>query len=190
MAVFSRSNNIILADPQAMFRAGTAKLLAKERDLRIVAQCTDLERMYSAITTSPGSTVLFATSLQPDLPRLCILLETTGSRGIAIAENNDIADPYLQKGFSGVVFRSVNGPTLVECVHQVSAGGIWAPLQLMETGSTGDDLVGYCAQGRLTSLEMQSLSRVAVGPCRRLRVGIGERARLFGSRLEYACANL
>ena len=47
-------NKIILADSQAIFRAGTAKVLAMDEDLRIIAQCTDLERMYHAITTFPA----------------------------------------------------------------------------------------------------------------------------------------
>ena len=63
-------NKIILADSQAIFRAGTAKVLAMDEDLRIIAQCTDLERMYHAITTFPGSIVLFAASLRPDFARL------------------------------------------------------------------------------------------------------------------------
>ena len=47
-------NKIILADSQAIFRAGTAKVLAMDEDLRIIAQCTDLERMYHAVSTFPG----------------------------------------------------------------------------------------------------------------------------------------
>src|SRR5208283_4826152 len=102
-------NKIILADSQAIFRAGTAKVLAMDEDLRIIAQCTDLERMYHAITTFPNSIVLFAASLQPDFTRLGMLLETTSSRGIVIAENNENAASYMQQGFRGVVFRSVTG---------------------------------------------------------------------------------
>ena len=98
-------NKIILADSQAIFRAGTAKVLAMDEDLRIIAQCTDLDRMHHAITTFPGSIVLFAASLRPDLTQLRILLESTGSRGIVIAENNETAGGYLQLGFRGVVFR-------------------------------------------------------------------------------------
>ena len=48
-------NKIILADSQAIFRAGTAKVLATDEDMRIIAQCTDLDRMHHAITTFPGS---------------------------------------------------------------------------------------------------------------------------------------
>ncbi len=34
-------NRIILADNQAIFRAGAARVLALEDDMRIVAQCED-----------------------------------------------------------------------------------------------------------------------------------------------------
>ena len=112
-------NKLILADSQAIFRAGTAKVLAMNEELRIIAQCTDLDRMYHAITTFPGSIVLFAASMRPDLTRLRMLLETMGSRGVVIAENNEPASAYLQQGFRGVVFRNVTGPSMVECVHRV-----------------------------------------------------------------------
>jgi len=92
-------NKIILADSQAIFRAGTAKVLAMNEELRIIAQCTDLDRMHHAITTFPGSIVLFAAALRPDLTRLRLLLDDANSRGIVIAENNEVAATYLQQGF-------------------------------------------------------------------------------------------
>ena len=56
-------NKIILADSQVIFRAGTAKVLAMDEDLHIVAQCGDVERMMHAVTTFPGAIVLFASEL-------------------------------------------------------------------------------------------------------------------------------
>ena len=93
-------NKVILADSQAIFRAGTAKVLAMDEDLRIIAQCSDLERMYHAISTFPDSIVLFAASLRPDFPRLHMLLETTGSRGIVIAENTENDEQLSAAGVS------------------------------------------------------------------------------------------
>ena len=107
-------NKVILADSQAIFRAGTAKVLAMDEDMRIIAQCTDLDRMMHAISTFPGSIVVLAASLRPDMARLRSLLETSGSRGIVIAENNESASAFMQQGFRGVVFRNVTGPSLVE----------------------------------------------------------------------------
>ena len=156
-------NKIILADSQAIFRAGTAKVLAMDEDLRIIAQCTDLERMYHAITTFPGSIVLFAASLQPEFARLAMLLETTNSRGIVVAENSESAAGYVQQGFRGVVFRNVSGPSLVECVRRVAAGDTWMPTQAVPVESPEDDLVGARVRDRLTPKEMRIVALIVQG---------------------------
>ena len=156
-------NKIILADSQAIFRAGTAKVLAMDEDLRIIAQCTDLERMYHAITTFPSSIVVFAASLHPDFARLGLLLETTGSRGIVVAENNENAAAYLQQGFRGVVFRSVTGPALVECVRRVAAGDTWLPTQVVQPELPEDDMVGARVRDRLTPKEMRIVALIVQG---------------------------
>jgi DNA-binding NarL/FixJ family response regulator len=156
-------NKIILADSQAIFRAGTAKVLAMDEDLRIIAQCTDLERMYHAISTFPNSIVLFASSLRPDFARLGMLLETTGSRGIVIAENDEGASTYLQQGFRGVVFRSVTGPALVECVRRVAAGDTWFPTQAVQAETPEEDMVGARVRDRLTPKEMRIVALIVQG---------------------------
>src|SRR6202167_4533667 len=164
-------NKIILADSQAIFRAGTAKVLAMDEDLRIIAQCTDLERMYHAITTFPSSIVLFASSLRPDFTRLGMLLETTGSRGIVVAENDENASTYLQQGFRGVVFRSVTGPALVECVRRVAAGDTWLPTQTAPPEAIEEDLVGARVRDRLTPKEMRIVALIVQG-CKNREIAI------------------
>ena len=156
-------NKVILADSQAIFRAGTAKVLAMDEDLRIIAQCSDLDRMLHAITTFPGAIVVLAASLRPDMKHLRSLLETTGSRGIVIAENNETAGAYLQQGFRGVVFRNVTGPSLVECVRRVAAGDTWTPPQLMMPESPEEDMVGTRVRDRLTPKEMRIVALIVQG---------------------------
>ena len=156
-------NKVILADSQAIFRAGTAKVLAMDEDLRIIAQCTDLDRMMHAITTFPGSIVVFAASLRPDMARLKTLLEASNSRGIVIAENTEAASSYLQQGFRGVVFRNVTGQALVECVRRVAAGDTWAPPQLQIPDSPEEDMVGTRVRDRLTPKEMRIVALIVQG---------------------------
>ena len=156
-------NKIILADSQAIFRAGTAKVLAMDEELRIIAQCTDVERMHHAISTFPGSIVLFAASLRPELTRLRVMLDAVGSRGIVIAEHDDSAAAFLQQGFRGVVFRSVTGPALVECVRRVAAGDTWVPPHLMQPDSPEDDMVGTRVRDRLTPKEMRIVALIVQG---------------------------
>jgi len=164
-------NKIILADSQAIFRAGTAKVLAMDEDLRIIAQCSDLDRMHHAVTTFPGSIVLFAASLRPDLVRLRHLLDSGGSSGIVIAENSDTADHYLQQGFRGVVFRNVSGSSLVECVRRVAAGDIWMPPQLMNADSPEEDMVGTRVRDRLTPKEMRIVALIVQG-CKNREIAV------------------
>lgn len=156
-------NKIILADSQAIFRAGTAKVLAMDEDSRIIAQCNDLDRLYHAMATFPGSIVLFAASLHPDFSRMKTIFESTSSRGIVIAENGEAASGYLQQGCKGVVFRSVNGPALVECVRRVAAGETWVPPQLMQPSAPDDDMVGTRVRDRLTPKEMRIVALIVQG---------------------------
>jgi len=156
-------HKIILADSQAIFRTGTAKVLAMDEELHIIAQCADLERMYHAISTFPGSIVLFAASLRPDFERLHMLLEATGSHGVVIAENDEDATAYLEQGFHGVVFRNVTGPVLGECVRRVAEGEIWHPQPAMTVGAPEDDMVGTRVRDRLTPKEMRIVALIVQG---------------------------
>jgi DNA-binding NarL/FixJ family response regulator len=164
-------NKIILADSQAIFRAGTAKVLASDDDFRIIAQCSDTERMMHAATTFPGAVVIFASALKPELGRLKELLEAVGSRGIVIAENSEAPGPYIQKGFSGVIFRNATGAALVECVRKVGAGESWQPMQAMLAEGEGEDMVGTRVRDRLTPKEMRIVALIVQG-CKNREIAI------------------
>jgi DNA-binding NarL/FixJ family response regulator len=162
---------IILADSQAIFRAGTAKVLATDDDLRIIAQCADLERLLHAISTFPGSIVLFAASLRPDMAQLHRMLDAGGSKGVVIAENTEMAQVYLQQGFRGVVFRNVTGQALVECVRRVSNGDTWIPPQLVIPETSDEDVVGTRVRDRLTPKEMRIVALIVQG-CKNREIAI------------------
>jgi DNA-binding NarL/FixJ family response regulator len=164
-------NKIILADSQAIFRTGTAKVLAMDEDLRIIAQCADLDRMLHALTTFPGSIVLFASSLRPDLAMLRSQLESTGSSGIVIAENNEAASPYLQQGFRGVVYRNVTSQALLDCVRRVAAGEVCLPPQIMQPDSPAEDMVGTRVRDRLTPKEMRIVALIVQG-CKNREIAV------------------
>ena len=162
---------IILADSQAIFRAGTAKVLAMDEDLRIIAQCSDLDRLFHAVATFPGAVVLFAASLKPEMAMLKKALEEGGSRGVVIAENNDAAAQYVQQGFKGVVFRSVTGQSLVDCVRRVAGGSTWIPPQLVVAEAQDDDVVGRRVRDRLTPKEMRIVALIVQG-CKNREIAI------------------
>jgi DNA-binding NarL/FixJ family response regulator len=119
--------------------------------------------MMHAVTTFPGSIVIFASALKPELARLRVLLDTTSSRGIVIAENSESPATYLQQGFQGVIFRNTTGSALVECVRRVVAGEIWQPLQGMLAGEQEEDMVGTRVRDRLTPKEMRIVALIVQG---------------------------
>jgi len=156
-------NKIILADSQAMFQRGAMQQLATDGNLQIVADCSDVDSMFRAIAASPGSVVIFAVSLRPEISRLRMLLETCGSRGIVIAESGDSAWEYLEQGFWGVVFRDVSGPTLMECVRRVAVGDTWLPLQPVLFDSADLDIVGRQVLDQLAREELQIIPLFILG---------------------------
>jgi DNA-binding NarL/FixJ family response regulator len=154
---------VILADSQAIFRAGAAKILATDDGIRVIAQCSDVERMMHAITTFPGSIILFASAMKPEIARLRLLLETMGGRGIVVAENSEPAAPYLEQGFRGVIFRNSTGPAMIECIRRVAAGELWQPLHSMVTDGAEEDMVGTRVRDRLTPKEMRIVALIVQG---------------------------
>src|SRR5947209_11884628 len=80
-------NRVILADSQAIFRAGAARVLALEDDMRIAAQCEDGEKLFAAIDALRGSILLVSSSLRLDLKDLLARVRSAGSRIVLVAEN-------------------------------------------------------------------------------------------------------
>ena len=60
-----RMLKLILADNQAIFRAGAAKVLAVEDEIRVVAQTQNYEQTLMALEKFRASILIFATALHP-----------------------------------------------------------------------------------------------------------------------------
>src|SRR5580704_11687109 len=115
-------NKIILADNEAVFRAGIAKVLASEVDFRIAAQCADLERLLLSVDAYRSSIVLFASALRPEYQDLMARVRAAGSRAMVIAENGELAHSFIAYDIRGVVYRNTADKELVDCVHRVIKG--------------------------------------------------------------------
>lgn len=156
-------NKIILADNQAIFRAGTAKILAIEDDFRIIAQCGDPARLFQVLEAFRGSTLIFSSSLKLNTLQLMARVRSTSSRAIVIVENNEPIQPLLNDGVNGAVHRLVSGPSLIECLRRVIQGerGVVAngcPGTLLE-----EDPVGARVRDRLTPKEMKIVALIIQG---------------------------
>jgi DNA-binding NarL/FixJ family response regulator len=155
-------NRLILADNQAIFRAGAARVLALEDDMRIVAQCEELAKLSSAIAGLRGSIVVVASSLRPDLVGLVAQARGLGSKVILIVENAEHVSDEIGAQLDGVVCRNVAGADLVESVRRVARGQRFVQ-RVNVTTMQATDSVGTRVRDRLTPKEMQIVALIAQG---------------------------
>jgi DNA-binding NarL/FixJ family response regulator len=163
-------NKIILADNEAIFRAGAAKVLAMEDDLRVIAQCPDCPRLYHAVITFRGSIILVACSMHANLDQVVADANTAGSRIILIAENNEAPPAAIIGAVNGVIYRNVSGASLIECVRRVLRGEkVVHPVQA-DLKSQAEDMVGTRVKERLTPKEMKIVALIVQG-CKNKEIG-------------------
>jgi DNA-binding NarL/FixJ family response regulator len=164
-------HKVILADNQAIFRTGTAKVLAMEDDLRVIAQCPDCPRLYHALTTFRGAIVIVASSMRPDLPQVIAGARSAGSRLILVAENGDVPPPAVLGDLHGLIYRNVSKTALLETVRQVIRGERSIHPVEASKDAEPEDLVGARVRDRLTPKEMKIVALIVQG-CKNREIGL------------------
>jgi DNA-binding NarL/FixJ family response regulator len=158
------SFKIFVSDNQAVFRAGVARLLAIEDDVRLMGQCDDLARLEKALETSTRALFIFASSLAAEIPRLIDKASVGDNRLVAVLEITESPQLYLKSGIPGILYRDVSHAELVRCMHTVARGSRY--VQQRTKGSSPSieaDLVGETARQRLTAKELKIVSLVVQG---------------------------
>jgi DNA-binding NarL/FixJ family response regulator len=155
---------IILADNQAIFRAGAAKVLAVEDDFRVVAQADTKEKLFSALNSFRGSVLIFSGKLPIDIETLASAAKKQKTKLVAVADSEDPVTELVQAGVNGVIYRNVSGPALVECIRKVSKGENWVQDQQSNGAPPVEvDAVGARVRDRLTAKELKIVALIVQG---------------------------
>ena len=154
---------LILADNQAIFRAGAAKVLAVEDDFRIVAQATNFEQAAMALDKFRASVLVFSSVLHSKMNEVVEMAKKYSTNVVAVAENGENTSRYLTAGVKGVVYRNVTGTALVECIRKVSKAQTWVQSEDSSTGTDGSDVVGARVRDRLTPKELRIVALIVQG---------------------------
>jgi DNA-binding NarL/FixJ family response regulator len=155
--------NAIIADHQAIFRAGIAKVLAVEEDIRIVGQPQSSEQLLNALEKLRARVLILSTSF---LPLLAEIQEIANARNIALlmlVENTEAASDFMRMGVQGVIYRSASGNVVVEAVRRLSRGESFLQSPVMTDGEVSEDLVGARVRDRLSDRELRIISAVVQG---------------------------
>ena len=154
---------MVLADKQAIFRAGIAKVLGVEDEIRIVAQVQSSDQVQMALEKFRPTILAFAANLVSDLPALAAAAARSKTRLIVLAETGENGATYLSAGVHGVVYRNVTGPALLECVRKVAHGETWVQQQTLPPEVAENDMVGTRVRDRLTPKELRIVALIVQG---------------------------
>src|SRR5580698_1684685 len=120
---------VIVADTQAIFRAGLRKIFALEDDVRVVGQAESLEQTIAAIQKFSSDIVIFEALLAPNPGDTVsdLLRQNANCRLVVVLQEPDqeMTLDLFRRGAHSVVSREVEPEMLVECLRKVSQGEAW-----------------------------------------------------------------
>jgi DNA-binding NarL/FixJ family response regulator len=154
---------VILADNQAIFRTGAAKVLAVEDDVRVVAQAETAEKMMSGLESFRANVLIFAESLHGDVQSVVESAKKHKSKVVLITDATEQSSRYTSQGVNGIIYRNVSGPALVECVRKVSQGQTWIQNSETSVATEENDAVGARVRDRLTAKELKIVALIVQG---------------------------
>src|SRR5256886_12491848 len=102
---------LILADNQAIFRAGIAKVLAVEDEMRIVAQAQTQEQMFMALDKFRAAVLIVAGGFPFHFQSLLPAPSQTQNRVRGLPETHQSAPRHTGGGAQGVGYRDVTRAT-------------------------------------------------------------------------------
>lgn len=120
---------VIVADSQAIFRAGLRKIFALEDDIRVVGQAETYPQALSAIQKFSSDVVMFEAALAENpYDAVAEMLHHAPSCKLVVvteAPNEELTLELFRRGAHGIVSREVEPELLVDCLHKVAHGEPW-----------------------------------------------------------------
>src|SRR5277367_4807865 len=120
---------VIVADTQAIFRAGLRKIFAVEDDIRVVGQAETLEQTLSAAKKFSADVLILeaALSTHPVEAVSDLLRQAPALRLVVVTTepNEELTLELFRRGVHGIVSREIDPEMLVDCLRKVSQGEPW-----------------------------------------------------------------
>src|SRR5256885_3546365 len=120
---------VIVADSQAIFRAGLRKIFAVEDDIRVVGQAETLDQAVAAAKKFSAEILIFEAALaeRPADSVQEILKQAPALRVVVVTETPDqeLTLELFRRGAHSVVSREIESELFVECLRKVATGEPW-----------------------------------------------------------------
>jgi len=120
---------VILADSQAIFRAGLRKIFALEDDIRVVGQAETVAQTVAAVQKFSADILIFEAALttSPADAVSDLLRQNVTCRLVVVLQEPDqeMTLELFRRGAHSIVSREVEPELLVDCLRKVAGGEPW-----------------------------------------------------------------
>ena len=120
---------VIVADTQAIFRAGLRKIFALEDDVRVVGQAETLAQTLTAAKKFSADVLLFEAAIASNpIEAVADLLRQNPLLRLVVVTtepDQDLTLELFRRGVHAIVSREVEPELLVDCLRKVSKGEPW-----------------------------------------------------------------
>jgi len=124
---------VIVADTQAIFRAGLRKIFALEDDIRVVGQAETLPQTQSAVAKFSADILIFESALAPNpVEAVSELLRQSSKLRVVVVtpgQDEELTLELFRRGAHGIISREVEPELMVDCLRKVVAGETWLDQQ-------------------------------------------------------------
>jgi DNA-binding NarL/FixJ family response regulator len=155
--------NVIIADHQAIFRAGVAKVLAVEEDIRIVGQPQSPEQLLNALQKLRSRVLVLASSYLSFFPEIRDTAQKQKVAVLVLAENAENASDFMRLGVQGVIYRSASSQVVLEAVRRLAQGETFLQGPHSSEAELTEDLVGARVRKRLSDRELRIIAAIVQG---------------------------
>ena len=117
--------DVIIADHQELFHLGMAEILAGAEDVCLLVQPRSPEQLLTALQTITPKVLVLSTSFLPAFSKIEPVLKRGQTALLLLAEEHDRTAYIRWLQAQGVVYRSMEGPVIVDAMRRVARGELF-----------------------------------------------------------------
>jgi DNA-binding NarL/FixJ family response regulator len=117
--------DVIIADQNELFRIGMTEVLATATDFRVVGQPRSPEQLLNMLKEIKPHVLILSTNFLSVFSKVQRLLKRRQTALLVLAEDNGRAAYGRWLRARGIVYRSTDGPALVDAMLRVARGELF-----------------------------------------------------------------
>ena len=114
--------DVVFADHQEVFHVGMAEILGGADDLSLIAHAHSAEQLLSILGTFIPHVLVLSTKFLPVFSQIESALQRRRTALLLLADADDHVAYVRWLRAQGIVYRSMDGPTLLDAVRRVARG--------------------------------------------------------------------